>query len=95
MQKGQIILTKQKYKVVQSYNNSLGQQHFGCQGYGHLRTKYPTYLRSKGKVMAVPLSDDERTDHESESDHEGNFMAFTTIAIVGEIETLDENQSDG
>ena len=51
--------------------------------------------------MAVPLSDDERTDHESESDHEfesdheGNFVAFTTTAIVGEIETLDENQSDG
>ena len=37
---------KSKDKVVQSYNNSLGQQCFGCQGYDHLRSECPTYLRS-------------------------------------------------
>ena len=44
--------------------------------------------------MAVTLSDDEVFDHESESDQEGNFMAFTAIAIVSEIEIVDENPSD-
>uniref|UniRef100_A0A7N2L7E5 Gag-pol polyprotein n=1 Tax=Quercus lobata TaxID=97700 RepID=A0A7N2L7E5_QUELO len=34
---------------------------------------------SKGKAMAATLSDDEVFDHESESDQEGNFMAFTAI----------------
>ena len=56
---------KSKDKVVQSSNNSLGQQYFGCQGYGHLRSECPTYLRSKGKAMVVTLSDDEISDHES------------------------------
>ena len=59
---------KSKDKVVQSSNNSLGQRCFGCQGYGHLRSESPTYLRSKGKVISVTLSNDEDSDHESESD---------------------------
>ena len=86
---------KSKDKVGQSSNNSLGQRCYGCQGYGHLKSKCPTFLRSKGKVMAVTLSDDEVTDHESESDQEGNFMAFTATNVVSEIETTDENPSDG
>ena len=45
--------------------------------------------------MAVTLSDDEVSDHESESDLEGNFMTFTTTAVVNEIETANENPSDG
>ena len=44
--------------------------------------------------MALTLSDDEVSDQESESDQEGNFMAFTTTAVVSEIETADENPSD-
>ena len=44
--------------------------------------------------MAVTLSDDEVSDHESKSDQEGNFMAFTATAIVSETETIDENPSD-
>ena len=86
---------KSKDKVVQSSNNSLGQQCFGCQGYGHLRLECPTYLRSKGKTMAVTFSYDEVSDHESESDHEGNFMAFTVTPVVSEYEIIGENLSDG
>ena len=89
------ILKKSKDKVGQSSNSSLGQQCYDCQGYGHLKSKCPTFLRSNGKVMAVTLSDDEVTDHESESDQEGNFMAFTATNVVSEIETTDENPSDG
>ena len=44
--------------------------------------------------MAVTLSDDEVSDHESESDLEGNFMTFTANAVVSEIETANENPSD-
>ena len=44
--------------------------------------------------MVVTLNDDEVFDHESESDQEWNFMAFTAIAVVSEIETADENPSD-
>ena len=40
---------KSKEKVGQTSNNSLGQQCFGCQGYGHVKLEFPTFLRSKGK----------------------------------------------
>ena len=45
--------------------------------------------------MSVTLSDDEVSDHESESDLEGNFMTFTATAVVSEIETANENPSNG
>ena len=59
-----------------------------------MKSKCPTFLRSKGKAMAVTLSDDKVSDHEFESDQEGNFMAFTAITVVSEIKTVDENSSD-
>ena len=52
-------------------------------------------LRSKGKAMTVTLSDDEVSDHEAGSDKDGNFFAFTTIAIVNESVVSEENPSDG
>ena len=39
---------KSKEKVGQSFNSSLGQQCYGCQGYGYLKFECPTFLRSKG-----------------------------------------------
>ena len=45
--------------------------------------------------MAVTLSDDEVSDHDFASDQEGNFMAFTATTVVSEIETANENPSNG
>ena len=45
--------------------------------------------------MAVTLSNDEISDHESGSDKDGNFIAFTTTAIVDKSVVVDENPSDG
>ena len=73
----------------------MGPQYFGCQGYGHMKSKYPTYLRSKGKVMAVTLSDDKVSDEESSCDEDGNFIAFTTTAIVNESISIEENLFNG
>ena len=55
----------------------------------------PTFLRSKGKAMAVTLSDDEVSDNESSSDKDGNFIAFTATAVVDESIAVEENPSDG
>ena len=52
-------------------------------------------MRSKGKAIAVTLSDDEVSDHESGSDENGNFIAFTATAIVDESVVVDKNQFDG
>ena len=73
----------------------MGPQCFGCQGYGHMKSKCPTYLKSKGKAMAVTLSDDEVSDDKSGCDEDGNFIAFTATAVVNESVTAEENPSDG
>ena len=86
---------KPREKVVQSLNNSMGSQCFGCQGYGHMKFECPTYLKSKGKAMAVTLSDGEVSDDESGCDEDGNFIAFTVTAVVNESISVEENSSDG
>ena len=73
----------------------MGQQCFGCQGYGHVKSECPTFLRSKGKAMAVTLSDDEVFDNEFGSDEDGNFITFTATAVVDESIDIEENPSDG
>ena len=86
---------KSKEKVGQTSSNSLGQQCFGCQGYGYVKSECPTFLRSKGKIMAVTLNDDEVSDHESGSDEDGNFISFTATAIDDESIVVDENPFEG
>ena len=39
---------------------------FRSQGYGHMKSECPTYLKSKGKAMVVTLSDGEVSDDESD-----------------------------
>ena len=60
-----------------------------------MKSKCPTYLKSKGKAMAVTLSDGEVSDHESDCDEDGNFITFTTTAVVDESISVEENPSDG
>ena len=52
----------------------MGPQCFECQGYGHMKSECPTYLKSKGKAMAVTLSDSEVSDDESGYDDDGNSL---------------------
>ena len=82
-------------KVGQSSNNSMGPQCFGCQGYGHMKSECPTYLKSKGKAMTITLSDGEVSDNESECDEDGNFIAFTVTTVVDESVSTEQNLSDG
>ena len=86
---------KPKKKVGQTSNNFMGQQCFDCQGYSHVKSECPTFLRSKGKAMAVTLSDNEVSDHEFSSDEDGNFITFTTTVVVYEHVVVVENPSDG
>ena len=86
---------KLREKVSQSSNNSMGPECFGCQGYGHIKSECPTYLKSKGKAMIVTLSDCEVSDDESECDEDGNFIAFTAITVVNESISAEKNPFDG
>ena len=60
-----------------------------------MKSKCPTFLRSKGKVMAITLSDDEFFDYESGSDEDRNFIAFTATIVVDESVAVEENPSNG
>ena len=60
-----------------------------------MKSECPTYLKSKGKVMAVTLCDGEVSDHESDCDEDGNFITFTATAVVDESISVEENPSDG
>ena len=60
-----------------------------------MKFECPTYLRSKGKATAVTLSDDKVSDDESGYDKDGNFIAFTAIAVVNESLFVEENPSNG
>ena len=60
-----------------------------------MKSECPTYLKSKGKIMAVTLSDNEVSNDESRCDEDGNFIAFTTTAVVNESVSAEENPSDG
>ena len=73
----------------------MGSQCFGCQGYGHMKFECPTYLKFKGKAVAVTLSDGEVSDDESKCDEDGNFIAFTATAVVDESISVEENPSAG
>ena len=48
------------------YTVPVGPKCFGCQGFGHMRHKCPTYLKSigKSKALAATLSDTELEDNE-------------------------------
>ena len=72
---------KPKEKIGQPSNNSISQQYFECQGHGYVKSKCPTFLRSKGKAIAVTLSDDEVSDNESGSDKDRNFIALTVTTV--------------
>ena len=47
-----------------------------------MKSECPTYLKSKGKAMAVILSNNEVSDDESRCDDDGNFISFTATAVV-------------
>ena len=60
-----------------------------------MKSECLTYLKSKGKVMAVTLNDDEVSDDESGCDEDENFIAFTTTVVVNESVSVKENPFDG
>ena len=60
-----------------------------------MKSECPTYLKSKGKAMAITLSDNEVFDDESGYDEDENFIAFTATAVVNESLSAEENPSNG
>ena len=70
-----------------------GPMCFGCQGFGHMKHKCPTYFKSigKSKALAATLSN---TEPEEDSDNEDDGILNTFTATVnptdGIVEDVDE-----
>ena len=69
---------------------------FGCQGFGHMKQEYPTYLKSigKSKAFVATLSDTKPEFESDDSDNEGILTAFTATVDPNEgiMEAVDEEE---
>ena len=63
---------------------------FECNGRGHFKKECPNYLKLKGKVYAIILSDSDfsNSDSDESCDREGNYSVFMAIAHVESSEDL-------
>ena len=77
------------------YNIPLEPKCFGCQGFGHMKQKCPTYLKTIGKSKPFPvtLSDIELKD-DSDNEDDGILNAFTDTInpTEGIVEDVDEEE---
>ena len=63
---------------------------FGCQGFGHMKQRCPTYLKSigKSKAFATTLSD---TEPEDDSDNEDDRILNAFIVTVNPTDGIVED----
>ena len=86
---------KKDAKESSQYTIPAGPKCFGCQGFGHMEYKCPTYLKSigKSKALTATLSN---TKPEDDSDNEDNRILNAFIAAVdpteGIVEDVDEEK---
>ena len=77
------------------YTVPSGPKCFTCQGFGHMKQKCPTYLKTSGKskTLAVTLSDTKPED-DSNNEDDGILNAFTATVnpTEGIVEDVDEEE---
>ena len=77
------------------YTVPAGPKCFECQGFGHMKYKWPTYLKSigKSKALATTLSDTKpEEDSDNEDDEILNAFTATINPTDGIVEDMDEEE---
>ena len=72
------------------YTVPAGPKCFGCQGFGHMKHKCPTYLKSigKSKALAATMSD---TEPEEDSDNEDDRILNAFNATINPTDEIVED----
>ena len=87
---------KKDFKDSGQYTVPSGPKCFGCHGFGHMKQKYPTYLKAigKSKALAATLSDTEVEIESNDNDNKVILNAFTAIVNPhkGITEVADEEE---
>ena len=71
------------------YTIPSGPKCFGCQGFGHMKQVYPTYLKTIGKSKTLAILSD--TEPEDDFNNEEDGILNTFIAIVNPTEEIVED----
>ena len=77
------------------YTVPSGPKCFGCQGFGHMKQKCPTYLKTigKSKAFTATLSDTEsKDDSDNEDDRILDAFTATINPTEGIVEDVDEEE---
>ena len=72
-----------------------GPKCFGCQGFGHMKQEYPTYLKSIGKSKALTATlSDTKLEDDFDNEDDGILNAFTSIVNPTEriVEDVDKEE---
>ena len=62
---------------------------FGCQGFGHMKQEYPTYLKTIGKSKALAILSD--TEPKDDFDNEDDGILNTSTATINPTEEIVED----
>ena len=77
------------------YTIPIGPKWFGCQGFGHMKQKCPTYLKSigKSKALTATLSNTEpKDDSDNKNDKILNAFTATVNPTEGIVEDVNEEE---
>src|ERR1043165_2023170 len=83
--------SSRRTKSAEKGNQSRGIQCHGCEGYGHIRAKCPTFLKKQKKGMTVTWSDG---DSGSESEEEAAKLVTALSGVCNsDMDSSDEEVS--
>lgn len=83
---------QKRTRIEERSNKGKGIQCHGCEGFGHIRVEYPTYLKKQKKGLSVSWSDDDDSESEPE-DEASKYVTALTRRYEFDEDSCDEELS--
>lgn len=68
---------QRRTRIEERLNKGKGIQCHGCEGFGHIRAEYPTYLKKQKKGLYVSWFDEDNSESEPEDEYDKHVTALT------------------